>query len=238
MAVLRNPNRNKFTVVDNYALQDENLSLKARGLLVTMLSLPDNWQFSENGLCSIFQKDGQASIRSGLKELEENGYMVRTRKRDNLGRVSSVEWTICDYPHLENPSVVNPNLENLPQLNTNKSNTESIEELNNIPEPKKTEKKKFSARDCIESYTQDAELRDLLHEWLEIRKKKRAPETEGAITRNLEKLPDLARQSGLSLQDYMQEVIRRGWQAFYPVRDAKPQQRRNDGRDFDWFTGQ
>lgn len=50
MAILRNPTKGKFTVVDNYALRDENLSLKSRGLLVTMLSLPDNWQFSENGL--------------------------------------------------------------------------------------------------------------------------------------------------------------------------------------------
>lgn len=133
MAVLRNPNRGKFTVIDNYALQDESLSLKARGLLVTMLSLPDNWQFSENGLCAIFQKDGQASIRSGLKELEEGGYLTRKRTRDGFGRVSNVEWTICDYPHLENPSVVNPNLDFRPQLNTKQSNTEIIKELNNRP---------------------------------------------------------------------------------------------------------
>lgn len=119
MATLRNPNRGKFTVVDNYALRDDNLSLKARGLLVTMLSLPENWQFSENGLCSIFKKDGQASIRSGLKELEEFGYLVRTRTRDNLGRVSSVDWTIYDYPHLENPS-----LDSQPQLNTKELRTE------------------------------------------------------------------------------------------------------------------
>lgn len=123
MAILRNPNRGKFTVVDNYALRDDNLSLKARGLLVTMLSLPDNWQFSENGLCSIFKKDGQASIRSGLKELEEFGYLVRTRTRDNLGRVSSVDWTVYDYPHLEKRNVVNPSLDLQPQLNTNKSKT-------------------------------------------------------------------------------------------------------------------
>ena len=133
MAVLRNPNRGKFTVIDNYALQDESLSLKARGLLVTMLSLPDNWQFSENGLCAIFQKDGQSSIRSGLKELEEGGYLTRKRTRDGFGRVSNVEWTICDYPHLENPSVVNPNLDFRPQLNTKQSNTEIIKELNNRP---------------------------------------------------------------------------------------------------------
>ena len=123
MAILRNPNRDKFTVVDNYALRDENLSLKARGLLVTMLSLPDSWQFSENGLCSIFKKDGQSSIRSGLKELEEAGYLVRTRTRDSLGRVSSVDWTIYDYPHVENHNVVKPSLDLQPQLNTNQSKT-------------------------------------------------------------------------------------------------------------------
>ena len=120
---MRNPNRDKFTVVDNYALRDENLSLKARGLLVTMLSLPDSWQFSENGLCSIFKKDGQSSIRSGLKELEEAGYLVRTRTRDSLGRVSSVDWTIYDYPHVENHNVVKPSLDLQPQLNINQSKT-------------------------------------------------------------------------------------------------------------------
>ena len=124
MAILRNPNKEKFTVVDNFALRDDRISLKARGLLVTMMSLPDNWKFSENGLCSILPKDGQASIRSGLKELETAGYLTRTRTRDSNGRVSDVVWTICDKPRLENPSVVNPNLGNRPQLNTKESNTE------------------------------------------------------------------------------------------------------------------
>lgn len=99
--------------------------------------------------------------------------------------------------------------------------------------------KKNAAKAVVDAWTQDPELRELLHEWLDVRKKKRAPETEGAISRNLDKLPEYAQQSGLSMQDYMREVIRRGWQAFYPVRDAQPRQaRRDDGRDFDWLTGQ
>ena len=131
MAILRNPNKDKFTLVDNYALKDGNLSLKSRGLLITMLSLPDDWKFSENGLCAILPKDGQASIRSGLKELEQNGYLTRERTRDANGRVSDVVWTIRDKPHVENPSVVNPsldnpNLENQPQLNTKQSITDLL----------------------------------------------------------------------------------------------------------------
>ena len=94
---------------------------------------------------------------------------------------------------------------------------------------------KFSAKACIEQYTQDAELRQLLLDWLEVRKKARAPETERAISENLRILPQMAQESGLTLQDYMREVIRRGWRAFYQVHSD---QRRNDGRNFDWLTGQ
>lgn len=98
----------------------------------------------------------------------------------------------------------------------------------------------YSAKKAIEDYTQDQELRELLIEWLDNRKKQRAPETKGAIGQNLEKLAGMAAQSNLSLQEYMREVVRKGWQAFYPIRDAQQAapQRRADGRDFDWLTGQ
>lgn len=95
----------------------------------------------------------------------------------------------------------------------------------------------FSAKKTIEDYTQDEELRGLLFEWLDNRKKKRAPETKGAIGQNLDKLAEMASESNLSLQDYMREIVRMGWQAFYPIRSQQPAQR-NDGRDFDWLTGQ
>ena len=100
-------------------------------------------------------------------------------------------------------------------------------------------KHKPTAESVIESWTQDAELRNLLFEWLDVRKAQRAANTEGAIKQNLAKLPELAQQSGLSMQDYVREIIRRSWRAFYPIRDAQPRQtQRNDGRDFDWLTGQ
>lgn len=95
----------------------------------------------------------------------------------------------------------------------------------------------FSAKKAIEDYTQDEELRGLLFEWLDNRKKKRAPETKGAIGQNLDKLAEMAAESNLSLQDYMREIVRMGWQAFYPIRSQQTAQR-NDGRDFDWLTGQ
>lgn len=128
MAILRKNNKEQYTTIPQGILRDERLSLKDIGLLVCMLSLPDNWKFSENGLEAIFKNDGQASIRTGLKKLEEAGYLQRLRKRGEDGRMEAVIWYLrdtpqCDKPRLENPSVDNPSLENPPQSNTNISNT-------------------------------------------------------------------------------------------------------------------
>lgn len=131
MAILRNASRGKYTVLNNWIFRDENLSAKSLGILAKMLSLPDNWEFSETGLCSIFKKDGRDSIRSGLKELEENGYLVRSRVRDESGKLTSVEWTVSDQPMLgkpmlENPMLENPMLENRTQYNTKEYNTKEF----------------------------------------------------------------------------------------------------------------
>lgn len=177
MAILRNPNKEKFTVIGNFALRDGNLSLKARGLLVTMISLPDNWHFSEAGLCAILPKDGQSSIRSGLKELEQYGYLTRTRTRDGSGKVSDVVWTICDNPRLENPSVVNPNvdipnLENQLQLNTNTSNTKKLNtnvlNTENIGRKRRTHELKHKRGEYGWVLLSDTEYQRLIAEYGEI----------------------------------------------------------------------
>ena len=126
MAILRNASKGKYTVLNNGIFRDENLSAKSLGILAKMLSLPDNWEFSETGLCSIFKKDGRDSIRSGLKELEENGYLVRSRIRDDSGKLTSVEWTVSDRPMFEKPMLENPMLENRTQYNTKEYNTKEF----------------------------------------------------------------------------------------------------------------
>ena len=131
MAILRNASKGKYTVLNNGIFRDENLSAKSLGILAKMLSLPDNWEFSVTGLCSIFKKDGIDSIRRGLKELEENGYLVRSRVRDESGKLTSAEWTVSDQPMLEkpmleNPMLENPMLENRTQYNTKEYNTKEF----------------------------------------------------------------------------------------------------------------
>lgn len=132
MAILRKNNKQQFTSLPQGIFRDKRLSLKDVGLLVSMLSLPDDWEFSENGLETIFEQDGQASIRTGLKSLEKAGYLKRVRERDKqTGKITACNWYLYDYPHfenphLENPSVDNPSWGNPPQSNTKESSTKEV----------------------------------------------------------------------------------------------------------------
>lgn len=121
MAFLRKEHKENYTCISNDVFKSD-LSLKARGMLCTMLSLPDDWEFSENGLQAIL-KDGQTSIRSAIKELEVAGFLSRTRERDESGRMGKCVWIVCDYPRFENPNLVNSNLGNGPQLSTKQQST-------------------------------------------------------------------------------------------------------------------
>lgn len=121
MAFLRKEHKENYTCISNDVFKSD-LSLKARGMLCTMLSLPDDWEFSENGLQAIL-KDGQTSVRSAIKELESAGFLSRTRERDESGRMGRCVWIVCDYPRFENPNLVNSNLVNEPQLSTKQQST-------------------------------------------------------------------------------------------------------------------
>jgi len=104
MAVFRVEKTKDYTVMSNYHLRDRSLSLKAKGLLSLMLSLPENWDFTMKGLACICQ-DGLSSVRSGVAELEQNGYLTRRRIREANGQLSDIEYTIHEKPQ---PPVDNP----------------------------------------------------------------------------------------------------------------------------------
>lgn len=124
-----------YTTIDNNIFNNKNLSLKARGLLATMLSLPQEWDYSVEGL-SVILKEGKDCIRATLNELEENGYLVRNRVRDDNGQLKGVEYFVYEIPQTventefepesENPTLVNPILGNPTQLNK-----QEINETNN-----------------------------------------------------------------------------------------------------------
>ena len=140
MAVFRVEKTKDFTVMSNHHLRNVSLSLKAKGLLSLMLSLPDNWDYTTKGLAHIC-KDGVDSISSAIKELEKQGYLTRRRLRDYHGRLGDIEYVIHEKPVLpdghdtvlppkrENPRQVKPVLgkpeqEKPAQLNIQESITE------------------------------------------------------------------------------------------------------------------
>ena len=139
MAVFRIEKTRDYTVMSNYHLRDMSLSLKAKGLLSLMLSLPENWDYTMKGLARIC-KDGIDSISGGIRELEAHGYLVRARVRNENGQLGSIEYTILEQPKepaqtpapirekpiRENPIQVKPMLdapiqENPAQLNKEES---------------------------------------------------------------------------------------------------------------------
>ena len=142
MAVFRIEKTRDYTVMSNYHLRDRSLSLKAKGLLSLMLSLPEDWDYTMKGLARIC-KDGIDSISGGIRELEAHGYLVRARVRNENGQLGSIEYTILEQPKepaqtpapvrekpiRENPIQVKPMLdapiqENPAQLNTKEQNKE------------------------------------------------------------------------------------------------------------------
>lgn len=144
MAVFRVEKTKDFTIMSNHHLRNTELSLKAKGLLSLMLSLPEDWDYTTKGLAHIC-KDGVDSITTALKELERHGYLTRQRLRYDNGQLGDIEYTIHEQPvstentglspKRENPRQVNPRRakpeqaepeqENPAQLNTNRSNTNS-----------------------------------------------------------------------------------------------------------------
>ena len=95
--IFRIEKRSDFTIVRNGLLRDKTMSLKAKGLLITMLSKPDGWDYTLNGLQTILL-EGRDAIASGLTELERHGYLVRRKTRDRFGRFTDVEYIIYEYP--------------------------------------------------------------------------------------------------------------------------------------------
>ena len=107
MAVFRIEKTRDYTVMSNHHLRDTALSLKAKGLLSLMLSLPENWDYTTKGLARIC-KDGVDSICAGVRELEEHGYVIRERVRNTNGRLGAIEYTILEQPWPFEPTRANP----------------------------------------------------------------------------------------------------------------------------------
>ena len=178
MSVFRVEKNKGYTVMSNHHLRNHALSLKAKGLLSQMLSLPEDWDYTLQGLAQI-NKESIDAIREAVRELERAGYIKRSRERDERGCLRGTIYTIYEQPQtqpepekpaqavpalvqptLEKPMLDSPALENPTQLNTKRKNKErqntdpSITDSIPFPSgfPETSTQKRTEAKDAFESY--------------------------------------------------------------------------------------
>ena len=186
MAVYRVQRTRDYTVMSNYHLKDKGLTLKSKGLLSMILSLPEEWNYTTRGLASIC-KEGVDAIGSALKELETAGYIVRRQLRGTNGRITDTEYIIYEQPQpkkpdmlppdvvspdTENPDMVRPDMEKPAELNIEKLNTEKTitygSSTDSIPfrEPAAAQLPERKGRDAM-SVSEMENYRDLILENIE-----------------------------------------------------------------------
>lgn len=232
MPVIRIDKTRDYTVMSNHHFRNRKLSLKAKGVMSLMLSLPDDWDYTVAGLATL-SKDGLDSVRSALKELEREGYLKMERERDakgKLGRASYVlsEIPFAEKPILENPRLENPILEKPAQLNTyplstNTSSTkESITEADaseDAQKPKKPKSKKEREPDPFD--VPSPKLKEALKGYADSRKALHKPLTIRAKQLTLKRLEELAPHNEVKQVAILNRSVERGWQGVFALREEK-----------------
>lgn len=211
MAILRKDKKEKYTVIDNSVFFDYQLSLKAKGLLCQMLSLPDEWSFSVAGLARCC-RDGKDSVASALNELQRAGYFKRVQKKAG-GKYIGVEYVVsevkfADSPYTENPIPGNPITEKPSQLNTNKSNT-----------------KKLNTKEIYSGLPE--ELITALMDFEEMRKRVKAPLSDRARQMLLQKLDRLAGDDTQKKIAILEQSIFNSWKGVFDLDDRRSNQKRS-----------
>lgn len=235
MSVARTHHTTDYTVMSNYHFRDKSLSLKSKGLLSIMLSLPETWDYSIAGLTTL-SSDGETSVRTAIKELEENNYLKRTPVREG-GRIVDWEYDIYEKPAelllVENPQVEIPLQENVDNKISKQSNTKQLNTKNNSKEllqdsptfnfGKQKPKKEGLFTKCVSlvhDYTTDEKLSKALIDYLQVRLQiKDKPLYANSWKGLLNKL-DREFDASERLQVVYQS-IERGYASFFPVNTWK-----------------
>ena len=235
MAIVRVVKNKDYTVMSNAHLHDKRLSLKAVGLLSIVLSLPDDWHYTVKGLVGSV-KDGERAVNGALFELKQCGYLQVNKLYPNSER-SKIEYHYVFYEKpqylqnvpleqdiqnvdLQNVGIQNVDLQNVgAYINTNKQSTnkQNTKELN-TNEYKEKNIKKESVNSVIAEYTENKDLQDALHGFVEMRNKARKPLTARAMKLSLNKLNELALDDVTKIAIVNQSIVHT-WSTFYKLQN-------------------
>lgn len=224
MSIIRVHKTNNFTVMSNTHFKEKAMSLKAKGLLSLMLSLPDDWNYSISGLVRL-SKDGKDSVMTALAELEEFGYLTRHRTTDSKGKFSGVEYNIFEQPQRENPSAEKPNsaeqhaektnAENPSQLNTKESITN--DKLLNKENTK--ENKDINSYSSILSQIQNDQLRNLYVDYIEMRRNIGSPITDRGLNMLITRCERISAGHIEKQKRLLETAIINGWKNVYEPKE-------------------
>lgn len=217
MAIFRIEKNKNYTIMSNYHLKEKEMSLKAKGLLSLMLSLPNNWDYTIEGLVAIC-KENETAVKSTLKELKCFGYLEILKVQNKKGQFE-YEYNIYEKPQskkpeVENLEVENPSVENQGQLNTNKQKTNNKKE--------KKEKAKTEIDLVIDETNYNDELKEMIYEFIKMRKTIKKPMTTIAVKRLINKLDKFTNNDKEKIQ-ILDKSIFNSWQDIYPLKPEEKQ---------------
>lgn len=211
MSVFRINKTANYTVMSNHHFKEKKMSLKAKGLLSLMLSLPDDWDYSISGLATL-SKDGKDSIMSALAELEKFGYLTRKRLTDEKGRFAGVEYNIFEIPQPKEPVAENSNSAN---SNEEKSNSEKPAQLNTY-----LINHLYNLL-FIELNTKDEGLFELYKQYIKIREDMNAPLNETSLENLVARAKRLSKENVMVEKILIETAIINNWKNVYPPREQE-----------------
>lgn len=230
MSVVRVHKTKNFTVMSNTHFKEKAMSLKAKGLLSLMLSLPDDWDYSIAGLVKL-SKDGKDSVMTALAELEEFGYLTRSRKTDSKGRFSGVEYqiyeepfTVAEKPHTDKPHTDEAYEENQPQLNTKLTNNLNNKELN-----KSNKDSVISPFKKVLEDVKDEEVKELLLDFAVMRESINSPISARGMSMLINRLERLTNFDVELQKKLLENAIINNWRNIYLPKEDEEKPKKEPG---------
>ena len=256
MAVIRVQKTENYTVMSNHHLRNKNMSLKAKGLMSLMLSLPPKWDYSIGGLVAIC-KESHTSIRSALKELEENQYLIRERKNNEKGYFT-YEYTLYEVPephiekqhtdsaYIDKQNTVEEDADTSRQIKKEKVNKEKLnkeeskKEKTTTTKPKsKINKNRFSSYDeILFNSVSNETLRELYKDFIESREAMGAPITRQGLKVLIDRCEKLSEHNIRIQKLLLETALVNGWKnVFLPSETHKEEARAESINELKEFYG-
>lgn len=227
MSVFRINKNNNFTVMSNYHFKERDMSLKAKGLLSLMLSLPDDWNYNLAGLVRL-SKDGKDGVMSALGELEKFGYLKRVRTQDTKGRFTGIEYHIFEQPQQDNPVADNTKADSPKSVkgnsaNQQQSNTNVNQSTNDYKDTKESSTNSIALEDAMEvlEVIKDNELRNLYIDYIEARRIMKAPLTPRGLEMLMTRCERLSNFDVSVQKALLETAIINNWRNVYAPKEEE-----------------